>query len=55
MEDYVASLEKGDLHVHLNGLASTEVLRSQLREVNDGPLEDFDLECDLTSVMSRLT
>jgi adenosine deaminase len=42
-------MEKGELHVHLNGLVSTDVIRSLLvRDRSDLP-SGFDLERDLNT------
>jgi adenosine deaminase len=41
-------MKKGELHVHLNGLVSTNVVRSLLIKDNIEISADFDLESDLT-------
>lgn len=41
-------MKKGELHVHLNGLVSTDVVRSQLIDDSSEIPADFDLERDLT-------
>lgn len=47
MEDYILAVEKGDLHVHLNGLVSTTVIQKLLlKSPFDIPVE-FDIYKDL--------
>lgn len=43
----IANLEKGDLHVHLNGLFSTELVRKTLLEEGTEVGPNFNLELDL--------
>ncbi len=47
MEKFILGIEKGELHVHLNGLVSTEVLQDLLKQnIIDIP-KGFDLDKDL--------
>lgn len=48
MEQIIKKMEKGELHIHLNGLVSTELIRTMLIEESiDIPI-DFNLAKDLT-------
>lgn len=43
----VLKLEKGELHVHLNGLVSTSVIKKLLEKHDDKRLSQFNLDVDL--------
>jgi adenosine deaminase len=51
MEEFVTNLEKGELHVHLNGLVSTDVVRKLLLKEKDRIPEAFDLNYDLNRLV----
>ncbi|WP_201536180.1 adenosine deaminase [Psychrobacter immobilis] len=44
----IKKLKKGELHVHLNGLVSTEVIKMLIRHEHCDIPNDFDLNTDLT-------
>ncbi|KMM88060.1 adenosine deaminase family protein [Pseudomonas lundensis] len=48
MEDNFKSMEKGELHVHLNGLVSTRLVIDLLQQQGAEIPDNFDLERDLT-------
>ncbi|MFS7186471.1 adenosine deaminase [Serratia proteamaculans] len=46
----IRKLDKGELHVHLNGLVSTSVIKKLLEKTDDKILNQCDLETDLNII-----
>ena len=47
MKNYISTLEKGELHVHLNGLISTKTIQKILIDESIEIPKNFNVQCDL--------